>query len=133
MSHWAQLDENNKVINVLVGDNDSPDEGYQWLIDNLGGRWIQTSINTRGGVHYNPETGEPSEDQSKALRGNYACIDFTYDEERNAFISPKPYASWLLNEETYQWEAPIPEPPFLEGFNGIWNEETLSWEKVPIE
>jgi hypothetical protein len=87
MAHWAQIDENNKVVRVVVGSNDEPDEGYQWLVDNLGGTWLQTSINTRDGVHYDPETGEPSADQSKALRGNFAGIGFDYDSELDIFVN----------------------------------------------
>ncbi len=107
MSHWAEIDENNIVLRVLVGDNNDPDEGYQWLIDNLGGNWIKTSYNTYGGVHYNQETNEPSKDQSKALRKNYAGIGFTYDEDKDAFISPKPHDSWVLDEDTCLWNPPV--------------------------
>jgi len=128
MSHWAEIDENNVVLRVLVGNNDEPDQGYQWLIDNLGGNWIKTSYNTRGGVHYNPETNEPSEDQSKALRKNYAGIDYTYDEERDAFIPPKPYDSWVLDEDTCQWEAPVPHPNDDKAYT--WNENTTSWVEI---
>ena len=100
MSHWAQIDENNIVINVTVGSNDEPDEGYQWLIDNIGGRWIKTSINTSGGKH--SQGKEP-------VRYNYAGIGYTYDEMRDAFIPPKPEEhEWVLNETTCQWD--IVEP-----------------------
>jgi hypothetical protein len=87
MSHWAELDKNNKVIRVTVGDNNDPngDEGYQWLIDNLGGRWIQTSYNAN-------------------FRKNYASIGFTYDEDLDAFIPPKPEGDWVLNTELCIWE-----------------------------
>lgn len=96
MAHWAEIDENNIVLRVTVGDNNSPDEGYQWLIDNLGGRWIKTSYNTIGGVH--TSGGTP-------LRKNYAGIGFTYDEARDAFIPPMPEGEgWTLNEETCLWE-----------------------------
>jgi hypothetical protein len=98
MAHWAEIDETNKVLRVLVGDNNDPagDEGYQWLIDNLGGTWIKTSYNTRGGVH--TEGGTP-------LRKNYAGIGSIYDPIRDAFISPKPVTgNWVLNEDTCQWE-----------------------------
>jgi hypothetical protein len=96
MAHWAEINENNIVIRVTVGSNDHPDEGYQWLIDNLGGRWIKTSYNTRGGVHI--LGGEP-------LRKNYAQPGYTYDEERDAFIAPKPTEDfYLLNEETCTWD-----------------------------
>ena len=98
MAHWAELDENNIVLQVVVGSNDDPDEGYQWLIDNLGGRWIKTSYNTLGGVHL--EGGIP-------LRKNYAGVGFTYDEVRDAFIPPKPENDeYLFNEETCLWEIP---------------------------
>jgi hypothetical protein len=132
MSHFALIDENGIVKNITVGNNSEPDEGYQWLIDNIGGTWIKTSYNTRGGVHYNPETGEPSEDQSKALRKNYAIIGGIYDYTREAFIEPKPYPSWTLNEETCLWESPIDKPENTEYNIIVWNEETLSWKIVNI-
>lgn len=97
MAHWAQIDENNKVIQVTVGSNDDVDEGYQWLIDNLGGTWLKTSYNTVGGVHL--AGGEP-------FRKNYASIGYTYDPVRNAFIPPQPQEEgvWVLNEQTCLWE-----------------------------
>jgi hypothetical protein len=107
MSHWAEIDENGIVVRVTVGNNDEPDEGYQWLIDNLGGTWVQSSFNTYGGVHYTNEM-VPSDDQSKALRYNHAGIGYTYDAERDAFIAPKPaptdeIADWVLDEATCTW------------------------------
>jgi hypothetical protein len=96
MSHFAELDKDNKVIRVTVGDNNDPngDEGYQWLIDNLGGTWIKTSYN-------------------KNIRKNYAGIGFLYDPIRDAFISPKPEnvdgIEYILNEETCLWELPESE------------------------
>jgi hypothetical protein len=109
MSHWAEIDETKKVIRVVVGPNDEPDEGYQWLIDNLGGNWIKTSYNTYGGVHI--LGGTP-------FRKNYAGIGFSYDSTRDAFIPPMPpttipdpeneggtkEVSWTLNEDTCNWE-----------------------------
>lgn len=109
MAHWAEIDENNKVIRVTVGSNDDLDEGYQWLIDNLGGRWIKTSYNTYGGVH--KKGGTP-------LRMNYAGINYIYDEQRDAFIPPKPELivypdgsvyDWTLNENTCLWESNEPK------------------------
>jgi hypothetical protein len=101
MSHWAELDENNKVIRVTVGNNNDAngDEGYQWLIDKFGGTWIKTSYNTFGGVHQ--KGGVP-------LRKNYAGIGMIYDPIRDAFIPPKPLLAgdWVLNEETCLWEDP---------------------------
>lgn len=128
MSHWAEVDENNVVLRVLVGDNDMPDEGYSWFVENLGGTWLKTSYNTFGGVYYDPETNMPSEDQSKAFRGNYAAGGFSYNEELDAFIPPKPHNSWILDETTYNWVAPIPPPPPEEYDGGFWwDEESLSW------
>ena len=122
MSHFAELNENNVVLRVLVCDNDDPndDEGYQWLIDNLGGRWVQTSYNTQGGVHR--LGGTP-------LRKNYAGIGYTYDVSKDAFIPPKPYSSWTLNETTYQWEAPIARPPD-DGKIYAWDEATTNWVEI---
>jgi hypothetical protein len=98
MAHWAEIDENNIVLRVTVGDNNEPDEGYQWLVDNLGGTWIKTSYNTFGGVH--KFGGIP-------LRKNFAGINYKYDVARDAFIPPKPEGvHWELNEETCLWEDP---------------------------
>lgn len=95
MSHWAKI-ENGIVTQVTVGSNQDPDEGYQWLIDNLGGTWIKTSYNTFAGKHI--LGGTP-------LRKNYAGIGFTYDATRDAFIPPKPEeGNWVLNEDTCLWE-----------------------------
>ena len=121
MAHFAQVDENNLVAQVLVADDDMGD----WLAETLGGVWVQTSYNTQGGVHYDPETGEPSADQSKALRKNYAGIGWTYDEARDSFIPPKPFASWILNEDTCLWEAPVERP--TEGENWTWDEQAGDW------
>jgi hypothetical protein len=103
MAHFAEIDQNNIVVKVLVTDSNdlNGDEGYQWLIDNLGGTWIKTSYNTFGGLHL--LGGQP-------LRKNYAGVGYTYDAERDAFIPPKPEGvGWILNEETCQWENPIIE------------------------
>ena len=88
MSHWAEIDENNFVIRVLVGDNNDPlgDEGYSWLINNLGGTWIKTSYNA-------------------SIRKNYAGKGFYYDEILDAFIPPKCHSEAILNEETCLWSC----------------------------
>lgn len=119
MANFAEIDENNVVTRVLVTDNNDPngDEGYQWLIDNLGGTWVKTSINTYAGVH--ALGGTP-------LRKNYAGIGMSYDPIRDAFIPQKPFASWSLNEETCLWEAPISRP--IDDKEYRWNEETISWD-----
>jgi hypothetical protein len=127
MAHWAEIDENNIVVRVTVGD----ENGEDWLIANLGGVWLQTSYNTLGGVHYTTdEEGNrvPSEDQSKAFRKNYAGIGYTYDEERDAFIPPQPFESWVLNEDTCLWDAPLPYP--VAGGPYVWNEEVEDWVEV---
>lgn len=99
MAHWAEIDNNNIVVRVVVTSNEEPDEGYQWLIDNLGGRWIKTSYNTIWGEHI--LGGIP-------LRKNYAKIGSIYDEQRDAFIAPKPEGvGWILNEEKGRWENPL--------------------------
>ena len=130
MAHFAELDENNVVTRVLVGDNNDPagDEGYQWLIDNLGGNWVKTSYNAIGGKRRNPETGEITEDPG--FRKNYAGIGFTYNETLDAFIPPKPFNSWLLNEDTCLWDAPVAYP--TDGKLYAWNEEALNWVEVEV-
>ena len=109
MAHWAELDEQNKVIRVIVTDNNDPngDEGYNWLVSTLGGTWIQTSYNAK-------------------IRKNYAGIGYTYNTALDAFVPPKPFDSWVLDEATAQWEAPTPMP---EG-KYRWDEATLSWLEV---
>jgi hypothetical protein len=95
MAHWAELDKNNKVVRVLVGDNNDPagDEGYSWLIENLGGTWVQTSYN--GNFRY-----------------NYAGIGYTYFSDADAFVAPKPecgHKELTLNQTNYKWECNNPE------------------------
>jgi hypothetical protein len=130
MSHFAKLDENNVVVFVTVGRQE--DDGLEEvLIARTGDVYRQTSYNTFGGVHYTTdEEGirAPSDDQSKALRKNYAGIGYTYDEERDAFIPPQPYESWVLNEDTCLWEAPVPYPS--DGERYVWDEETVAWGEV---
>lgn len=104
MAHWAEIDENNIVLRVTVGSNDAPDEGYQWLIDNLGGTWIKTSYNAYAGKRKNPETGELTDEPG--FRKNFAGIGFTYDSVRDAFIPQKPDSNnVVLNEDTCLWEG----------------------------
>jgi hypothetical protein len=126
MAHFALLDENNVVVTVLVGRKE--DDGQEKVLTERTGQvYRQTSYNTRGGVHYDPRTGEPSQDQSKALRKNYAGIGFTYDEKRDAFIPPKPYESWVLDEKSCQWVAPF-EMPSDGQYD--WNETEKNWKKL---
>ena len=133
MAHFAKLDENNVVIFVTKGRQESDGKEAE-LSARTGDVYKQTSYNTRGGVHYNPETGEPSADQSKAFRKNYAGLGYIYDAGRDAFIPPKPFASWVLNETTCLWDAPVAmpedagtgEPPK----HYTWDEETTNWVEV---
>jgi hypothetical protein len=110
MAHFAKVN-NGIVEQVIVAEP----EFFQNFVDSSPGEWIQTSYNTHGGQH--PE-GRP-------LRKNYAGVGFTYDREKDAFIPPKPYASWVLNEETCLWESPIPYP--TDGKIYRWDESTTSW------
>ena len=126
MGHFAKV-SNGIVTRVIVAEADF----FNNFVDDSPGQWIQTSYNTRGGVHYQPNTNEPSEDQSKALRKNYAGIGYTYDSIRDAFIPPQPFNSWTLNEDTCLWDSPVPYP--TDGKLYKWNEEILNWEEVIIE
>lgn len=128
MAHYAFLDENNVVTEVIVGKNEGNFDWEQQYGSFRGQTCKRTSYNTRGGVYYDPETNQPAADQSKAFRKNYAGIGFTYDSQRDAFIPPKPFNSWLLNEQTCWWEAPVPYPS--DGKRYVWNEETLSWDEI---
>ena len=118
MAHFAQIDENNIVTQVIVIDQETLNLGH-WGDPST---FVQTSYNTRGGVHYGQD-GQP--DGGIALRKNYAGIGYTYDVNRDAFIPPRPYASWQLNEDTCQWAAPIPYPD--DGKIYVWDEATTNW------
>jgi len=120
MSHFAEVDENNIVLRVLVGNDNLPNEGHDWFVANLGGTWIQTSYNTHGGLNFQ-DGGEP-------LRKNYAGIGYTFDGV--GFASPTPYPSWLLDSGTYLWGAPTPMP--TDGAMYSWNEDELSWEELVL-
>lgn len=109
MAHWAELDENNIVIRVTVGDNNEPDEGYQWLVDNLGGRWIKTSYNG-------------------TIRKNFAAVGFIYDEAGDAFYSPQPYSSWKLDRRSFTWKPPVVMPTDDKRYE--WNETEQTWTEV---
>ena len=126
MAHFAKV-VYGIVEQVIVAEP----EFFESFVDSSPGQWIQTSYNTYGGVHYDPETGEPSADQTKALRKNFAGVNFTYDSTKDAFISPQPYDSWTLNETTCLWEPPVAYPDG--GGRYTWNEETQSWDAVESE
>jgi hypothetical protein len=109
MAHFAQLDENNRVLQVIVVSNEHEQNGEQWCHEFVGGRWKQTSYNGR-------------------IRKNYAGIGHTYDEQRDAFIAPKPYTSWTFNEDTCQWQAPVTKP--TDEYQYHWSELLGKW--IPI-
>jgi hypothetical protein len=115
MAHYAKVDQG-KVLKVIVADEDYINS----FVDTEPGNWIQTSYNTHGGVH--KLGGTP-------LRKNFAGIGMTYDANRDAFIPPKPFNSWVLNETTCLWEAPVAHPNENgEGYK--WNESTTSWDAI---
>jgi hypothetical protein len=116
MSHFAKV-LNGKVIQVIVAEP----EFFDTFVDSSPGQWVQTSYNTFGGVHRNGGT---------PLRKNYAGIGFTYDAQKDAFIAPKPYESWVLNEDSCLWEAPIPMPTDEKFYD--WDETSLSWKETVI-
>ena len=116
MSHFARI-ENGTVTQVIVAEQDVIDSGLFGSPES----WVQTSYNTYGGEHR--LGGTP-------LRKNYAGVGYSYDSERDAFIPPKPYNSWTLDEETCLWNPPVAMP--TDGKIYSWNEETLSWDEVEI-
>jgi len=121
MAHYAFLNENNIVTEVIVG-KDEGEEGRdweQWYGEFRGQTCKRTSYNTQAGAHL--KGGTP-------FRKNYAGIGYTYDAQRDAFIPPKPFASWLLNENTAQWEAPTPMP--TDGKMYSWDEATTNWIEI---
>ena len=126
MGHYAKI-VNNKVVKVIVATQDfiqNYSDGEPEL-NKFPSSWVKTSYNTRGGIHYQPDSNTPSTDQSKALRGNFASVGFTYDEELDVFYPPQPFPSWNLNNETFTWESPIEYP--TDGEIYTWNELTKEW------
>lgn len=124
MAHFAEIDDNNVVLRVLVVDDLHEADGENYLANEvgLGGRWIKTSYNTVGNRHV--LEGTP-------LRGNFAGVGYTYDEERDVFIAPKPLDSWVLNEDTFVWEAPIPKPN--DGKTYLWDEDRQIWHEPEVK
>lgn len=125
MAHYAYLDANNIVTHIIVGKNENEFPG-DWE-HYYGAK--RTSYNTRGGVYYDPNTNNPSIDQSKAYRKNYAVIGGLYDFELDAFISPRPYLSWNLNINTCLWEPPFSYPN--DGKKYFWDEALQTW--IPVD
>jgi len=121
MAYFAELDDLNTVTRVLAVNDSEEHRGHEFLAEDLGlgGRWVQTSYNTHGGVH--ALGGTP-------FRKNYAGIGFVFDEDRDAFIPPQPFPSWSLDEDTCLWNAPVPYPS--DGGVYVWDEDSLSWVGV---
>ena len=117
MAHFAKVN-NGIVEQVIVAEP----EFFDTFVDSSPGQWIQTSYNTQGGVHL--LGGTP-------LRKNYAGIGFTYDATRDAFIPPKPFPSWILNEDTCLWDAPVAYP--TDGKAYVWDEATTAWVLAPAQ
>ena len=122
MAHFALIDENNIVTKVIVAEQSYVDRKYP------NQPWLKTSYNTRGGVHYDQETGKPSFDQNKAFRKNFAGVGCSYDKDRDAFIPPQPYPSWTLNETSCLWDAPVAMP--TDGKMYDWDEDSGSWKEA---
>ena len=116
MAHYAKVTDGT-VTQVIVAEP----EFFETFVDNSPGEWIQTSYNTHGGAH--ATGGTP-------LRKNYAGIGYTYDRTRDAFIPPQPYTSWLLNDTTCLWQAPVAHPADDKRYE--WNEATVSWQEVTV-
>ena len=130
MAHFAKLDENNSVLQVVVVNNLYEADGENWCKELFSSTnsWKQTSYNTRGGVHYTENSNTP--DGGTAIRKNYAGIGYSYNPTLDAFIPPPLFPSWLLDETTCQWESPVPAPD--DGNMYGWNEDSVSWVLRPL-
>ena len=157
MAHFAKISDTNEVLTVLTLDNKDCKDEEGTEVESIGqaylekhnnwpaAMWIQTSYNTFGGKHYTVttdsegnQTKSESADQSKALRGNYAGIGYTWDEDNNIFYGKKPFASWVLNTTDAQWHSPIGDAPDdltdeekAARTRYVWNEVGQSWDKTP--
>ena len=120
MSHFANVLDA-CVVQVVVAEPDF----FDTFVNSSPGSWIQTSYNTHGNVHYGPD-GKP--DGGIALRGNYAGIGYTYDQANDVFYAPQPFPSWVLDQTTWLWNAPVPYP--ADGQQYTWDEATTSWKLV---
>ena len=118
MAHHAKVLDN-KVVQVIVAEPDF----FNTFVDTSPGQWLQTSYNTRGGVHYGPDN-EP--DGGETLRGNYAGIGYVYDAANDVFYAPQPFASWTLSQTTWLWEPPVAYPD--DGKIYVWDEATVNWK-----
>ena len=134
MAHFAEVDESNVVLRVLVVSDEQEHRGQEYLADELGlgGTWLQTSYNTRNNIHYDEE-GDP--DGGVAFRGNHAGPGYTYDPVLDVFKRPQPFPSWVFDVPTAGWEAPVSYPGVwpVEGDDDVydWDEDTLTWVERP--
>lgn len=117
--YFAKLNDNNEVINVVVGNADF----LTTFVDDTPGKWLECDKNTQYGIHWNRETHTMSEDQSKAFRKNFPSVGDTYDPSRDAFIKKKPYPSWILNEDSCEYEPPVTRPSASLTEKYYWDEE----------
>lgn len=129
MAHFVKLNAENYVIFVTVARDEDENREVE-ISQETGEIYRRTSYNTRGGVHYQADNNTPSQDQSKAFRKNYAGIGYYYDSIRDAFIPPKPFPSWLLNDESCLWESPVPYPN--DGNRYMWIEDILNWQEINV-
>jgi hypothetical protein len=131
MAHFAEINDDNIVVRVLVVDNENEDRGQEFLADNLGlgGTWIQTSYMTCGNVHYSEDNEDRVmvPDSGVPLRYNFAEINGHYDPDADAFYDAQPHASWVLNEN-FVWEPPVSRPADKHIYE--WDEDTTSWVKT---
>ena len=127
MAHFVKLNAENYVIFVTVARDEDENREIE-ISQQTGEIYKRTSYNTRGGIHYT--NGIPSQDQSKAFRKNYAGIGYYYDSIRDAYIPPKPFPSWTLNEESCLWQSPVPYPN--DGKMYTWNEDILNWQEINL-
>jgi len=122
MSHYAKIVDS-KVTQVIVAEA----EFFDTFVDSSPGTWLKCSYNTRGNVHYGQD-GKP--DGGEALRGNYPGIGYNYDATNDVFYAPKPFNSWVLNEDNWLWEAPVAMPDDGKVYN--WDEASTSWKEVDL-
>jgi len=125
MGHFAKVVDG-VVTKVIVAEPDY----FEEFVDSSPGKWVQTSYNTRGGIHYSPNSHDP--DSGEALRKNYAGIGYKYDKDRDAFYKSQPYPSWTLNDDSFYWEPPTPHPSdgTSQGIKYTWNESTKDWDVI---
>ena len=128
MAYYAVLDDNNYVIDMKSAGHENDWDGEIGWFNQLSIVHKRTCPNTLGGVHYTNEI--LSQDQSKAFRKNYAGIGYYYDSIRDAFIPPKPFPSWTLNEDSCLWDSPVPYPN--DGKMYRWNEDILNWQEINL-